>query len=380
MTLSPPELRRYARHLILPEIGPEGQTRLAAARVLLVGAGGLGSPAALYLAAAGVGTLTIADGDAVDDTNLQRQVLHGTAAVGRPKVASAAERLRDLNPHVRVVPLAERLTAATARALVAAHDVVLDGSDNFPTRYLLNDACVLERRPLVYGSILRFEGQLALFATPGGPCYRCLFADPPPPELVPSCADAGVVGALPGVIGAMQALEAIKLLCGIGTSLAGRLLLFDGLAARWREIAVRRDPGCPACGDTPTISALIDYERFCGVSPAAPVAAPDDAEIEPAELAGRLARGEQPQLVDVREPWEFAIAHLPGATLIPLGELAARSGEVDPRRPVVTICHHGVRSLTARAILRRHGVVAVRSLAGGVEAWAREVDPAMARY
>jgi molybdopterin/thiamine biosynthesis adenylyltransferase/rhodanese-related sulfurtransferase len=376
--LAPDELLRYARHLTLPEIGLAGQQKLAAARVLLVGVGGLGSPAALYLAAAGVGTLGIVDNDVVDLSNLQRQVLHDTPAVGEAKTLSAARRLAALNPHVRVIPFAERLTSANAQQIVRSFDLVIDGSDNFPTRYLVNDACVFERKPLVYGSILRFEGQLSLFGTPGGPCYRCLFSEPPPAELVPSCADAGVVGVLPGIIGTLQALEAIKWIVGIGDSAAGRLLLFDALALRFREIAVRRDPACVVCGDAPSVTTLIDYEAFCG---AASMNNRDNAaEIEPAELAAALATATPPLVLDVREPWEFDIGHLDGAQLIPLGQLPARLAEVPRHRAIVTVCHHGVRSLNGRALLLRAGFPDVRSLAGGVEAWATEMDPAMKRY
>jgi adenylyltransferase/sulfurtransferase len=372
------ELLRYARHLTLAEIGLPGQQKLAAARVLLVGAGGLGSPAALYLAAAGVGTLGIVDSDVVDLSNLQRQVLHDTPSVGEAKTASAARHLAALNPAVRVIPFNERLTAANAREFVAQFDIVVDGSDNFPTRYLVNDACVLERKPLVYGSILRFEGQLSLFGTPGGPCYRCLFSEPPPADLVPSCADAGVVGVLPGIIGTLQALETIKWIVGIGDSSAGRLLLFDALALRFREIAVRRDPACPICGDQPTITALIDYDAFCGVS--SMNSTDSVAEIDAAALSAALAAANPPLVLDVRERWEFDIAHIDGAQLIPLAQLPGRLAEVPRQRAIVTVCHHGARSLSGRALLLRAGFSQVRSLAGGVDAWALAVDPKMKRY
>lgn len=374
--LSHDERLRYARHLALGEVGAEGQARLAAGRVLLVGAGGLGSPAALYLGAAGVGTLGIVDHDEVDLTNLQRQVLHGTRAVGQPKVDSALARLQDLNPHVRVEPHRVRLTSANALALFRQYDLVLDGSDNFPTRYLVNDAAILTGRPYLYGSIFRFEGQVAVFGAPGGPCYRCLYAEPPAPELIPSCAEAGVLGVLPGIIGSLQALEAIKLLLGIGSPLVGRLALFDGLGLRWREITVRRDPACRACGNDPTILAPIDYEAFCGLrhDPT------DSPEILPSELQALVAAGTPVTLLDVREPWEWEIAHLPGSQLIPLGRLPARLAEVPRDRPVVTVCHAGMRSLAARAVLLEAGLPSVRSLAGGVDAWAASVDPSMARY
>lgn len=374
--ITPDERLRYARHLSLPEIGAAGQARLREARVLLIGAGGLGSPAALYLAAAGVGTLGIVDDDVVDLTNLQRQVLHGTSALGARKVDSAKARLQDLNPHVRVDAHALRLTSANAVDLFRRHDLVVDGSDNFPTRYLVNDAAVLSGRPYVYGSIFRFEGQVSVFGVPGGPCYRCLYAEPPAPELIPSCAEAGVLGVLPGVIGSLQALEAIKLLAGIGTPLVGRLALFDGLALRWRELQVRRDPSCPACGDHPSITAPIDYEAFCGMRPATS----DDPEILPEQLEALRAAGTPLTLLDVREPWECDIASIPGSQCIPLGRLPGRLAEVPRDRLVVTVCHHGMRSLMARAFLLEAGVPQVVSLAGGVDAWAGSVDPTMARY
>ncbi len=368
------ELLRYSRHLVLPGLGLDGQRKLKEARVLVVGAGGLGAPAALYLAAAGVGTLGLVDPDRVDVTNLQRQIIHGTATIGAHKVDSAKARLGDLNPHVVVTAIPERLTSANARALVGQYDVVLDGSDNFPTRYLVNDACVLERRPLVFGSIFRFDGQVSLFA-PGGPCYRCLFADPPPAGLVPNCAEGGVVGALPGIVGSLQALEAIKRIIGAGESLQGRLLLFDGLRMTFREVQLRKDPDCPVCGEHPTVTELIDYEAFCGM----PVAEAS-AEIETTELRGLLAGGAAPLLLDVREPWEWEVAHIDGAQHIPLGQLPGRIAELDTRREIVTLCHHGMRSLSARELLRGAGFARVRSLAGGIDAWAAEVDPAVGRY
>lgn len=376
-TLDHAELVRYSRHLLLPGVGVEGQRRLKAARVLLVGAGGLGSPAALYLAAAGVGTLGLVDFDVVDLTNLQRQVLHGTGAVGRPKVESGAERLRDLNPGVRVEPYREQLTSANAREIVARYDLVLDGSDNFPTRYLVNDACVLTGRPLVYGAIFRFEGQATLFGTPDGPCYRCLYPEPPPPGLVPSCAEGGVLGVLPGIVGTLQALEGIKWILGAGESLAGRLLLVDAWRLRFRELAIRRDPECPVCGAAPTIHELIDYEAFCGVG--SPPGTGGD-EIAPGALSAELAGPAPPLVLDVREDHEWAICHLDGALRIPLGQLAARLGELDPRREIVTCCHRGGRSRKALELLRSAGFGHVRNLTGGMDRWAAEVDPAMARY
>lgn len=375
--LTPDQLQRYARHLTLPEFGLAGQQRLAAGRVLLIGAGGLGSPAALYLAAAGVGTLGIVDDDVVDISNLQRQVLHGTAALGMAKTASATARIADLNPAVQVIPHNERLTSANAMAIIAGYDVVLDGSDNFPTRYLVNDACVMSGVPLVYGSIYRFEGQVSLFATADGPCYRCLFREPPPPELVPNCADAGVLGVLPGIIGTLQALEVIKLLTGMGTSMAGRLLLFDALTMRFREITLRRDPECAVCGAHPTVTSLIDYDAFCGVR--AGDAAISDV-IDGRELAAALAGDTPPVMIDVREPWEYELAHLEGSRLVPLGELAGRIGELPTGASLVTVCHKGMRSERAAALLRRAGFASVRSLEGGVDAWALAVDPTMRRY
>jgi len=376
LTLSPAELVRYARHLTLSEVGAAGQERLAGARVLLVGAGGLGSPAALYLAAAGVGTLGVVDGDAVELSNLQRQVLHGTAAIGRAKTESARERLADLNPHVRFEAHPVRLTSENALDILTRYDFALDGSDNFPTRYLVNDASVLLRKPYVYGSIFRFDGQVSVFAAPGGPCYRCLFAEPPPPDLVPNCAEAGVLGVLPGLVGSLQALEAIKLILGVGESLVGRLLLVEALKLRFRELAVQRDPACAACGDAPTITRLIDYDAYCGVAPGHNAG---EAELGVRELAGRLTGAERPTVVDVREAWEWEITHIEGSRLIPLGELADRLRELDPRAEIVTVCHKGQRSLMAQRLLQGAGFQA-RSLAGGIDAWAAEVDPGMARY
>jgi adenylyltransferase/sulfurtransferase len=371
----PEELVRYARHLSLAEVGVEGQRKLRQGRVLLIGAGGLGSPAALYLAAAGVGTIGIVDDDQVALTNLQRQVLHGTSTVDRPKVDSAADRLADLNPRVRVERYQTRLTSGNAVELFRGFDVVVDGSDNFPTRYLVNDAAVLTGRPLVHGSVLRFEGQVSVLGVPGRPCYRCLHPEPPSPALVESCAEAGVLGVIPGIIGSLQALEAMKLLLGAGTPLAGRLLLFDGLSLRWRELAVSRDPECVVCGERPMLRELIDYPAFCGLSSAAPTS----AEISALDLATRI-RGEPLTLLDVREPWEWEIVHIGGSVLIPLSSLEDRVSEIPVGRPVVAICHHGIRSLRAREILLAQGLGTVLSLAGGIDVWATTVDPALARY
>ncbi|HWZ27714.1 MAG TPA: molybdopterin-synthase adenylyltransferase MoeB [Gemmatimonadales bacterium] len=373
--LSHEEVLRYSRHLILPEVGMEGQLRLREARVLLIGVGGLGSPAALYLAAAGVGTLGLVDGDRVDATNLQRQVLHGSKDVGRPKLESAADRLRDLNPHVRVEAFAERLTSANALGILKNFDVVVDGSDNFPTRYLVNDACVLLGKPDIYGAIFRFDGQASVFAASRGPCYRCLFADPPPPDLVPSCAEAGVLGVLPGIIGSIQATEALKWILGLGESLVGRLLLFDALKLEFRELALAKDPECPVCGPHPSVTSLIDYEAFCGIS-APPVA----AEVSVRDLAAERREGRKLLVVDVREAHELGMAPFPEAIHIPLRQLPARLTELDPHTPLVTLCHHGQRSLRAREILVAAGFNNVRSLAGGIDAWSREIDAAVPRY
>ena len=384
--LTQDESIRYSRHLILPEVGPEGQRRLKAGRVLLVGAGGLGSPAALYLAAAGVGTLGIVDFDVVDTTNLQRQVIHGTPDVGRPKLDSARDRIAQINPHVEVEGHAVRLTSANAREIIRRYDVVIDGTDNFPTRYLVNDACVLEEKPCIYGSILRWEGQASVFWAGHGPCYRCLFAEPPPPGMVPSCAEAGVLGVLPGIIGCVQALEAVKLLLGQGEPLMGRLLLFDALRLQFREMRLRRDPACPLCGDDPTIHELIDYERFCGYTPAETTLenkmSGDVPEITPTELKERLDRGERLTIVDVREPFEWDIANLEpyGARLIPMKEIPQRLEEIDPADEIVLQCRSGARSANVLGFLRQHGYERLLNLKGGILAWADEVDPGIPTY
>ena len=374
--LSHDELIRYSRHLIVPEIGLAGQERLKAARVLLVGAGGLGSPAALYLAAAGIGTIGLIDFDVVDRSNLQRQVLHGTAAVGTSKLASARARLADLNPHVQVETFEARLTAANALEYLRGWDVVVDGSDNFPTRYLVNDACVLLGLPTVYGAVLRFEGQVSVFDARRGPCYRCLYREPPPPELVPSCAEGGVVGVVPGVIGSLQTLETIKLVTAIGTPLIGRLVLFDGMKLQFREIALTKDPDCVVCGPHPTVTQLIDYEAFCGIG-APPVA---NGEISAIDAAAARGRDRSVVLLDVREPFEWDIVHLDGARHVPLRELPARLRELDGHAEVLVYCHHGTRSRQAMELLRAAGFSKVRSVRGGIDAWAAEVDPRLARY
>ena len=378
--LTSPELVRYSRHIGLPEVGENGQRRLKRSSVLIVGAGGLGSPAALYLAAAGVGRIGIADFDTIDLSNLQRQLLHDTDRVGQRKTDSARARLGAINPLVRVETIDEELTAANALEIIAAYDVVLDGTDNFKTRYLTNDACVLLGKPNVYGSVLRFEGQASVFATPDGPCYRCLFPEPPPPGLVPSCAEAGVLGVLPGLVGTIQATEAIKLILGIGETLAGRLLLIDTLAMSFRAIRLRRDPGCPACG-TREIQALVDYDELC-----APRTAENGQragrvqEITPRALAERVHRGDAIELIDVREPYEWRIARIDGARLIPLGKLDRALAEISPDRDVVLYCHHGSRSRMAAEFLVERGFRRVWNLTGGIDRWSADVDPTVATY
>jgi len=375
--LSHEELLRYSRHLTLPDVGLDGQAKLKDARVALIGAGGLGSPAALYLAAAGVGTIGVVDFDLVDRSNLQRQILHGTSDIGTPKTDSARARLQDVNPHVAVETFATRLSSANALDILRDFDVVVDGSDNFPTRYLVNDACVLLGKPNVYGAVFRFDGQVSVFSAKDGPCYRCLYAEPPPPDLVPSCAEGGVLGVLPGIIGSLQALEAIKLIVGFGEPLIGRLVLFDGRRMQFRELALEKDPDCPLCGANPTVTALIDYEAFCGVGGSGLGAG---AEISARELQReRLAKADL-LLVDVREPREAQIAGIEGARNIPLRELPERLSELPGHGAIVTLCHHGPRSLKAREILKGAGFPNVRSLAGGIDAWSREVDSDVPRY
>ncbi len=370
------ELRRYSRHLLLPEVGVAGQRTLKQSRVLVVGAGGLGSPVALYLAAAGVGTLGIVDFDHVDETNLQRQILHGSATVGQPKLDSAEARLHDLNPHIRIERFDVRLAASNALAIVRGFDVVVDGTDNFATRYLVNDACVLLGVPNAYGSIFRFEGQASVFATRDGPCYRCLFRNPPPANAVPNCAEGGVLGVLPGLVGTIQATETIKLLLGIGRPLVGELLLVDALGMSFRRVKVRRDPECPACG-TRAIRELVDYEVACA-GPA--VDAKGVAEVTPRELTERLARGDGVVLVDVREPWEYALGSLPGARLLPLGDLDGALESLPRDLDLVVYCKGGVRSANAALLLAGAGFSRVRSLAGGIIRWREEVDPALPAY
>jgi adenylyltransferase/sulfurtransferase len=377
------DLLRYARHFVLPQVGPEGQRALAEAKVLLVGAGGLGSPVALYLSAAGVGTLGVVDSDLVDLSNLQRQVLHGISHLGQFKVESAKARLWELNPNVEVVPHQTRLSSDNALEILVGYDLVVDGSDNFPTRYLVNDACVISGKPYVYGAVDRWEGQVSVFATRDGPCYRCLFRDPPPPGLVPSCAEAGVLGVLPGVIGSLQATEVIKQVLGIGESLAGRLLIFNSLELTFREVRLRRNPECPACGDTPTLTELVDYQLFCGVGPEdLPAPREPVPQITPMELKGRLEDSPPPYLLDVREPYEWEIGNLShhGAVLIPYGELPNRVEELPRERSLVVYCHVGVRSALAVESLMRKGFPEVSNLKGGYLAWVDDVDPHLSRY
>jgi len=383
--LSPDEIKRYSRHLILSEVGMDGQRKLKAAKVLCIGAGGLGSPVAMYLAAAGVGTIGIVDFDTVDVSNLQRQILHGTSDVGRSKLASAKDTLKELNPHVNVITHEVALSSANALDLFRGYDVVVDGTDNFPTRYLVNDACVLLGIPNAYGSIFRFEGQASVFATKDGPCYRCLYPEPPPPGLVPSCAEAGVLGILPGLIGTIQATEAVKIILGVGQTLAGRFLIYDAMKMRFRELTLRKDPECPVCGTHPTVTALIDYDQFCGVVPAqaappAPVLTDAMADVSVLEFKAMQQAGTAPLLIDVREPHEYQICRIEGSVLIPLGDLPARVGELDPTVEVVMQCRSGVRSGKAAAFLREQGFRSVHNLTGGILAWIDQVDPSQPKY
>jgi molybdopterin/thiamine biosynthesis adenylyltransferase/rhodanese-related sulfurtransferase/molybdopterin converting factor small subunit len=382
--LSGDEIKRYSRHLIMPEVGLEGQRKLKAGKVLCIGAGGLGSPAAMYLAAAGIGTIGIVDFDVVDFSNLQRQIIHGTPDVGRAKLASAKDRLGALNPNVHVETYDEALTSANAMRLFEPYDVILDGTDNFPTRYLVNDACVLSGKPNAYGSIFRFEGQASVFATKDGPCYRCLYPEPPPPGLVPSCAEGGVFGVLPGIIGVIQATETIKLVLGAGEPLIGRFLIYDALRMRFRELKLRKDADCPVCGTHPTVTTLIDYEQFCGVAPhqlaAAEKPMTNADALTSRELKEELDRGDQVVIVDVREPQEFQINRLPGSILIPLGDLPKRYVELDPNANIVTQCKSGMRSAKAQDFLRSKGFTRVRNLTGGVLGWIDQVDPSQPKY
>ena len=383
MTLSNDEIKRYSRHLILPEVGMEGQLKLKQAKVLLVGTGGLGAPVGLYLAAAGVGRIGLVDFDVVDFSNLQRQVIHGTKDVGKKKLDSAAESMLDINPHIQIDKYEVALTSDNAMSIIRDYDMVIDGTDNFPTRYLVNDACVLSGKPNVYGSIFRFEGQATVFAYESGPCYRCLYPEPPPPGLVPSCAEGGVLGILPGTIGLIQATEAVKLILGVGEPLVGRLVLYDALAMKFRELKLRRNPECPVCGDHPTVNKLIDYHQFCGVPQQAAVA-PEPVvaatEIDPVEVKARIDRGDNFVLVDVREPHEYQICNIPAAKLIPLGQLPKRLNELNPSDDIVVHCKSGMRSAKAQALLKESGFGKVLNMKGGILAWADKVDPTMAKY
>jgi sulfur-carrier protein adenylyltransferase/sulfurtransferase len=377
--LTPAEIQRYARHLIMPEVAMAGQKRLKAAKVLCIGTGGLGAPLSLYLAAAGVGTLGLADFDVVDVSNLQRQVIHFTSDVGRPKIDSAEEKLRAINPDLVVRRHEYAVDSSNALELFADYDVIVDGTDNFPTRYLVNDACVLLGKPNVYGSIFRFDGQATVFAPPEGPCYRCLYPEPPPPDLVPNCAEGGVLGILPGLIGVIQATETVKLILGMGKPLIGRLLLYDALEMTFREMKVRKNPRCPICGANPTIRELIDYQEFCGVRGAEAAPGAGD-EITPIELKTLLDRGDRTLILDVRNPEEIAICRIAGSTVIPLPELPGRLGELDQNTPMVVHCKSGVRSAKAIALLQSAGFSRLRNLKGGILAWAQEVDPSLPTY
>ncbi len=377
--LSNDEILRYSRHLIMPEVGMEGQQKLKAAKVLCIGAGGLGSPLALYLAAAGVGTLGLVDFDVVDYTNLQRQIIHTTDDVGRKKLDSAADKLKAINPFLNLRPFETKLTSANALELFREFDIIADGTDNFPTRYLVNDACVLTGKPNVYGSIFRFEGQASVFATEEGPCYRCLYPEPPPPGLVPSCAEGGVLGILPGLIGVIQATETIKLILGQGDSLAGRLLLVDALGMKFRELKLRKNPECPACGKHRTITKLIDYEEFCGIRGQEEPAGNDVPAITVQDLKQKLDAQADIFILDVREPHEYQICNLKGY-LIPVGDLPKRVNELDSSREIIAHCRSGVRSAKAVNFLRRSGFKKVYNLTGGILAWADKIDPTMPKY
>ncbi len=380
-TLSKDEILRYSRHLIMPEVGMEGQLKLKNAKVLLVGTGGLGAPLGLYLSAAGIGRIGLVDFDVVDFTNLQRQVIHGTKDVGKKKLDSATETMLDINPHIQIDRYEVALDSSNALDILAPYDLVIDGTDNFPTRYLVNDACVLLKKPNVYGSIFRFEGQASIFAYPGGPCYRCLYPEPPPPGLVPSCAEGGVLGILPGVIGLIQATEAVKLILGTGEPLIGRLLLYDALAMRFRELKLRRNPECPVCGDHPTVTKLIDYQEFCGIphKQETTVSAASETDIDPVEVKKKLDRGDDFILLDVREPHEYQICNIPGAKLIPLGDLPKRVNELDSSKEIVAHCKMGGRSAKAADFLRQAGF-RVKNMTGGILAWSDKVDPKVPKY
>ena len=379
VSLNNDEILRYSRHLIMPEVGMEGQLKLKAAKVLCIGAGGLGSPLALYLGAAGVGTLGVVDFDVVDYTNLQRQIIHSTADVGRPKLDSAAEKLKAMNPFLNIRKFETHLSSENALEIFKEFDIIADGTDNFPTRYLTNDACVLSGKPNVYASIFRFEGQASVFGMLDGPCYRCLYPEPPPPGLVPSCAEGGVLGILPGLLGVIQATEVIKLILGKGDPLVGRLLLVDALGMKFRELKLRKNPDCPVCGTHPTLKKLIDYQEFCGIRGEEAPAEVTNSEIQVEELKQRLDRGDDLFILDVREPHEYQICNL-GGHLIPLGDLPKRVNELDTSKEIVAHCRSGVRSAKAANFLRQAGFKKVHNLAGGILAWADRVDPSMPKY
>src|SRR5712672_1028818 len=382
VTLSKDEILRYSRHLIMPEVGMDGQLKLKAAKVLLIGTGGLGAPLGLYLAAAGVGRIGLVDFDVVDFTNLQRQVIHGTKDVGRKKLDSAIETMSDINPFVQLDRFEVALTSENAMEIIKDYDIVVDGTDNFPTRYLVNDACVLLNKPNVYGSIFRFEGQATVFAYPGGPCYRCLYPEPPPPGLVPSCAEGGVLGILPGTIGLIQATETVKLILGIGEPLVGRLMLYDALGMRFRELKLRKNPDCPICGDHRTITELIDYNQFCGIPDHPPAPAPGlaEGEIDAVDVKAKIDRHDPFVLIDVREPHEYQIGHIPYARLIPLGDLPKRVNELNSADEIVAHCKSGMRSAKAVEFLKQAGFKKVRNMKGGILAWSDKVDPTVAKY
>jgi len=378
-TLTNEEIARFSRHLILSEVGMEGQVKLKNAKIAMVGAGGLGAPVGLYLAAAGIGRVGIIDFDVVDASNLQRQVIHGTKDLGRKKLDSAADRMKDINPNIRIDKYDTGLSSENAFEILRDYDIVIDGTDNFPTRYLVNDACVLLKKPNVYGSIFRFEGQATVFAYEDGPCYRCLYPEPPPPGLVPSCAEGGVLGILPGLIGVVQATEAVKIILGVGETLKNRLLLYDALNMRFRELKLRRDKDCPVCGDHPTVTKLIDYQQFCGVGEPVTVAVTEGV-IDPVEVKQKQDRGDTFMLIDVREPHEYQIASIPGAQLIPLGQLPARLGELDKDADIVAHCKSGARSQKAVDLLKQSGFKHVRNMTGGILAWSDKVDPRVPKY
>jgi len=379
-SLSNEEVARYSRHLILPEVGMQGQVKLKQAKVAMIGAGGLGAPLGLYLAAAGVGRVGIVDFDVVDASNLQRQVIHGTSDIGRKKLDSAADRMREINPHLAIDKFDAGLSSENALEILRDYDLVVDGTDNFPTRYLVNDACVLLKKPNVYGSIFRFEGQATVFAYEDGPCYRCLYPEPPPPGLVPSCAEGGVLGILPGIIGVIQATEVVKIILGVGETLKNRLLLYDALNMRFRELKLRRDPDCPVCGNNPTVTRLIDYQEFCGIKPMASQPVNNTDAIDAVELKAKLDRGDNFLLLDVREPHEFQIARIPGSKLIPLGELPKHLNEFDPDAEIVVHCKSGGRSQKAVDLMKANGFRHARNMTGGITAWSDKVDPSVPKY